>query len=151
MISKFKQFLEEKISNKSVKESDSVEKQLQIATAALFVEMSLADFESAPEEEASIRAALTEAYALTGEELEEVMSLASEKMEASSCLYEFTRLINQHYEPQQKYHVVKLLWRVAYADGRLDKYEEQLIRKVADLIFVPHKEMMKAKHQEKKD
>ena len=52
-------------------------------------------------------------------------------------LYEFTQHINRQLDHEQKAHVVELLWQVAYADGDLDKYEEHLVRRIADLIHVP--------------
>jgi len=62
-------------------------------------------------------------------------------------LYQFTGLINQHFTPEQKVRVVEMLWQVAYADGHLDPYEEALVRKIADLIHVPHRQFIQAKHR----
>ena len=52
-----------------------------------------------------------------------------------------------HFTPEQKVSVVEMLWQVAYAEGRLDPYEEALVRKIADLIYVPHREFIQAKHR----
>ena len=59
------------------------------------------------------------------------------------------RLINRHFSQEEKNHIVELLWEVAYADGELDKYEEHLVRKLADLIYVPHRSFIRAKHRAK--
>ncbi len=61
-------------------------------------------------------------------------------------MYGFTQLINQHCNPQEKFDLVTYMWRIAYADGDLDKYEEYIIRKVADLIHLGHGEFIRAKH-----
>ena len=149
MISKFKKFLESTLLGESEIDPATVEKQLQVATAALFVEMTLADFAVLPEEQASVEAVLKEAFDLKPDELIEIMALAKDKVDNSACLHEFTHLINKNYSPDKKFQVVRMLWRVAYADGKLDKYEEHLIRKVADLIALSHSDMIKAKHQER--
>jgi uncharacterized tellurite resistance protein B-like protein len=41
--------------------------------------------------------------------------------------------------------LVENMWRVAFSDQKLDKYEEALIRKVADLIYVSHQDFIKTK------
>ncbi|MBL4794049.1 MAG: TerB family tellurite resistance protein [Pseudomonadales bacterium] len=149
MISTFKKFLENTLTGKTENNALSIEKQLQVATAALFVEMTLADTEVLPEEKASVETSLTEAFNLTASELSEIMALAKEKSDAATCLHEFTIIINKNYSPDQKIEVIKLLWRIAYADGQLDKYEELMIRKVSDLISVSHSKMIMAKHCER--
>ena len=72
-------------------------------------------------------------------------------VEAQACadeatsLHEFTRLINEQLTDAQKYHVIELLWQFGFADGAIDKYEEHLVRKVADLLYVRHSEFIRAK------
>ena len=63
----------------------------------------------------------------------------------ATSLYEFTRLINDHYSKEQKLLLIQSMWRVAYADNDLNKYEERLIRQVSDLIHVSHSDFMKMK------
>ena len=65
----------------------------------------------------------------------------------ATSLYEFTRLINDHFELTEKENLVELLWFVAFADGALDKYEEHLVRRVADLVHVSHGAFIRAKHR----
>lgn len=149
MISTFKKFIEATLNNKANDNELTLEKQLQIATAALFLEMTLADGAVLPGEKASIEASLTEAFCLTTEELSQVMALAEEKTDSAACLHEFTHLINKKYSTDQKFEIIRLLWRIAYADNQLDKYEELMIRKVSDLIHVTHSQMIKAKHLER--
>ena len=119
----------------------------QLATAALLVEMSRADAQVREEERVAITAAVQRAFELSAEETDELMQLAEGEADKATSLYEFTRLINENFSPQQKAHVVELLWRVAFADGEVDKYEEHLVRKIADLIYVPHRVFIQVKHR----
>ena len=119
----------------------------QLATAALLVEMSKADAEVKEEERTAITSAVQRAFRLSSAQTDELMRLAEEEAEKATSLYEFTRLINEHFSPQQKAHVVELLWQVAFADGDVDKYEEHLVRKIANLIYVPHRAFIQAKHK----
>ena len=70
---------------------------------------------------------------------------ASDRVDESTSLYEFTRVINDHYSAEQKLQLVSCMWQVAYADGNLDKYEEHLIRRVAELTYVPHQDYIRVK------
>ena len=118
----------------------------QLAAAALLVEMTRADFEVHPKERVAVVAALRTAFDLSEAEAASLMAEAEAEADGATSLYEFTALINEHLTPPQKYRLVELLWRVAYADGEIDKYEDHLVRKVADLIYVRHREFIRAKH-----
>ena len=65
--------------------------------------------------------------------------------ESGSEGVEFTRVINDHYGPGEKLTLIASMWQVAYADGDLDKYEEHLIRQVAELTYVPHQDYIRCK------
>lgn len=118
---------------------------LHMAAAALLIETSRADFEQDAQEEQAMKALLRDSLALAEREVDELMAAASERVDNATSLYEFTRTINDHYTADQKYRLVEAMWRVAYADGDLDKYEEALIRQVADLTYVPHEDYIRCK------
>ncbi|WP_455235446.1 tellurite resistance TerB family protein [Thiogranum longum] len=120
---------------------------IQLATAALLFEMASADFHAHPEERVALEQALQKTFTLSESETRELVQLAEREAQESVSLYQFTGLINQHFSPDEKIQVVEMLWQVAYADGRLDRYEEALVRKIADLIHVPHREFIQAKHR----
>ena len=118
------------------------------ATAALLVEVMRADYEVRPEERDAVLRALAAAFEdLSPDETRDLLARAEERADDVTSLYEFTQLLNRQLDHEQKAHVVELLWRVAYADGDLDKYEEHLIRRVADLIHVPHSVFIRMKHR----
>ncbi len=119
----------------------------RLAAAALLIEMSRADHEVKGIERDAVARALRRAFELDESETEELLALGEQEAEHATSLYEFTRLINLHFDAQQKVHFVELLWQVALADGEIDKYEEHLVRKVADLTHVPHPAYIRAKHQ----
>ena len=119
-----------------------------VATAALLVEMMRADYEVRPEERDAVLRALAAAFDdLSPDETRDLLARAEERAGDATSLYEFTRLVNRQLDHEQKAHVVELLWRVAYADGELDKYEEHLVRRIADLIHVPHSVFIRMKHR----
>lgn len=126
---------------------DDVEHAYQLAVAALLIEMSRADFDVKAVERSAVADAVERAFNLSPEETKELIRLAEVEADHATSLYEFTRSINAHFTAEQKQHVIELLWRVAFADGEVDRYEEYLVRKVADLIYVPHRAFIQTKHQ----
>ena len=128
--------------------ADEREHGYRVATAALLVEVMRADREVQPEERDAVLRALAAAFDdLSPEETRELLARAEERADGATSLFEFTRLVNRQLDHDQKAHVVELLWRIAYADGELDKYEEHLVRRIADLIHVPHSVFIRMKHQ----
>jgi len=125
--------------------ADQAEHGYRLATAALLLEMTRADFEVKPEENAAVLAAIRRAFALNDAETDALLSLAEGEIERATSLHEFTSTLNAALSREQKCHVIELLWTVAFADGELDKYEDYLVRKVADLLYVRHSDFIKAK------
>ncbi len=120
---------------------------LRLAAATLLVEVARADYDVDPGELETVEDAVREAFGLEAEEAEALVAMARAEAEEATSLYQFTREINRRMDPARKAALVELLWRVAFADGRLDRYEEHLIRRVADLIHLPHREFIRAKHR----
>lgn len=123
------------------------EHQLRLAAAALLIETARADARQDGVEEETLTATLREGLGLSTEEVAELVRLANEEVDAATSLYQFTRLINDHFDPPRKRTLILDMWKVAVADGDVDRYEEHLIRRVAELIYVPHEDYIRAKLQ----
>lgn len=117
-----------------------------LAAAALLIEVARADFEFGDEEDRTIRAALAGTLDLRAEEIDEILRLAVAESREATSLHQFTHLVNESHSIAEKRALMEDLWRVAYADGRIDKYEEHLLRRLADLLHLRHAEFMRAKH-----
>jgi uncharacterized tellurite resistance protein B-like protein len=123
----------------------ALEHRLRLAAAALLIEVSRADYTVDSAELRTIKMVLQTALGISQQEIDEMIALAGSAADKATSLYEFTRLINDHYSRDQKLLLIQSMWRIAYADEDLDKYEERLIRQVSDLIHVPHKEYIRLK------
>lgn len=118
---------------------------IQLASAALLVEVSTADHSLDAREEQVIVEAIRKTYALEETDIQALLQEAKIASAKAPSLYDFTRVINERCSEEEKYKLVYECWRVAFADGRLDKYEDHRIRKIADLIYLPHSLYIKAK------
>lgn len=119
--------------------------QTHLAAAALMVEVMVIDRHLDEEEQRHVRQLLQKQFGLAEEEIEQLVALAREEVDASTSLFQFTRLINDHFDASAKVDLIENLWLVAYADQSLDKHEEALIRRIAELIYVPHRDFIRAK------
>lgn len=126
------------------------ESALKLATAALLIEISRADFEVADEERRAIEQALRESFGISEEETKELVALAEQEVDEAISLYEFTRLVDENFTAEQKKHIVGLLWQVAYSDDQLEEREEYLIRKIAKLLHVIHADFIDEKLRAKR-
>lgn len=121
----------------------------ELAAAALLVEVMAADDRWLAEEEQSIRLALLNSLNLSDAECDDLISSARNQQQDAHDYYALTRQINDHFTPEQKYELIQNMWKVAWADGELDRYEDSTIRKVAELLYVPHEQFIKAKLETK--
>ncbi len=117
------------------------------AAAALLLEMAHMDDAMTPVEQAAIVHAVRTCFGLVPEQAEELIACASEERGQATDYHQFTSLINAHFDAEQRSDLIEQLWQVAYADRDLCKHEEYLVRKVANLLHVPHSAFIAAKHR----
>jgi len=120
---------------------------IELATAVLMLEISLADSSIDEDELTIIKKNLVNTFHLEPEQVDELIKLAQKEVDLSVSLHDFTRLLNEKLAADEKIRIIELLWQVAFADAVLDKYEEYHIRKIADLLYISHKDYIKTKHK----
>lgn len=120
---------------------------LQLASAALLLEMMRMDGSVTAEEKAAVTRALQTQFSLGPEEVGALMTLATAEASQATDYFQFTSLINKSFSAEQKVRVIESLWRVAFADGRLDAHEQHFISKISDLLYVPHAAYIAAKQR----
>ena len=126
-------------------DEESQKQRLHVAAAALLIETARADFTEDAVEQTTMKDLLSNALDLDEQQVRDLVQAAVERVDEATSLYEFTRVINDHYSAEQKLQLVDAMWAVAYADDNLDKYEEHLIRQVAELTYVPHQDYIRSK------
>ena len=143
MLNAIKKFFTENIAND---EPETLEHRLQLATAALLLEMMQQDHQVNDSEREAVVQTLKKKFDLDEEETRKLIALARQEAEEAVDYHQFTSLIAREYSQEQKIRVIENLWSVAYADGHLDALEEHMIRRIADLIYVSHRDFIKTKH-----
>lgn len=116
-----------------------------LAGAALMFEVAWADHDVADAEVEQISALLKSLFGLNPESIEALIAKTRELHDESVGVYPFTRAINQELDQEQKFQIVCALWQIALTDNTLDRFEEHAIRRIAELLYVPHSKFIEAK------
>jgi uncharacterized tellurite resistance protein B-like protein len=118
---------------------------VHIATCALLLEMASIDGEFSDSERNRIISILKRDYHLPAEHALELIKASNEELDGSVDLWRFTNLINHNYSVEEKIRIIRTVWEIAYTDGKLDKYEDYLVHKLAKLLHLTHKQLIDAK------
>lgn len=116
-----------------------------LAVAALLLEVLRADYDVAPAERQQVMASVATLLGLGSGETQALVEEAERHIDQSHDLYQFTSQINRSFSEVEKVRLLEALWRVADADLTVHKYEEHLIRRIADLLHVPHSSFIATK------
>lgn len=145
MLKTIKSFFENRLIHTEETESPSSIEKTDLASAALLIEVMKSDHELDERESKEFLSVLQSRLNIKEEDLDELKKLAEEEAKQATSLYEFTRLINDSFEYEQKVGLIENMWRIAFSDEKLDKYEEHLIRKISELIYVSHSDFIRTK------
>lgn len=119
---------------------------LRMATAVLMLDVARADHVFDESEFERVLQLLQTHFMLPAEEAAQLLNMANEKAEEAVSAYEFTQMLHDHLDENEKARIIALLWQIAYADGRLDKYEDAFVLKISDLLHVSRGRVMRLKH-----
>jgi uncharacterized tellurite resistance protein B-like protein len=147
MIDGIKDFFNRFIATDNAASAAARQHALEIATAALLLEMMRMDSTVTDEETATVTSVLRNRFGLTAKELDTLLRFANEEARQATDYFQFTSLINRYYSAEQKIQVVEFLWQVAFADGHLDAHENHFMRKIGDLLYIPHADYVAAKQR----
>jgi uncharacterized tellurite resistance protein B-like protein len=123
----------------------NVREPLDVAIAALLVELSRADFSESATETDAIRQLLARRFGLTEQTAEELISRAIQRADRAVSLHEFTHRLNTELPEADKLAIVEMLWQVSHADGHIDAHEEHLIRRIAGLLHISDRDRIRLK------
>jgi len=147
MLSTLRDFLESIVAPARSPGGATDEHALQLATAVLLVEVMRSDADIPESERSAVLDALRARFGLADDELQHLLRLAEETARQSTDHFGFTSRLNEAYGPDDKLHIVELMWQVAFADGRLSDHEQHVLWRIADLLHVPRGAYVGAKQR----
>ena len=145
MIDLVKNFFGESEKSVSENQPEVSSHDIHVAACALLLEMSNIDGEFSDIEKTNIISILKKNFHLSDENAAALLEASNEELKNSNDLWKFASLINKNYSIGAKESIIEMIWRVAYADGHLDKHEDYLVHKLAKLLRLSHKQLIEAK------
>lgn len=146
MLDKIRQFLKQR---SQAAAEPALDKEALIArtAAVLFVEVMYADHEVDEREAAAVQSALQSCFGLDAATAQALLDEARQQVEQVTSLHELTSLLHQNLDLEEKRSLLEQIWRIVMADQRVDKYEEHLVRRIANLLYVSHSDFIRTKHK----
>jgi uncharacterized tellurite resistance protein B-like protein len=145
MFELFKRFLGSTIEKSGAPAGQDDERDVIVAIGALFLEMGRIDETFTEQEMTQVLSLLTDKYGLSSEDADALLEEADRELKESVDLWQFARVINDHYRIDEKEKLIERLWQIVYVDGHMDKYEHYLMNKLSKLLGLSHKQLIDAK------
>lgn len=117
----------------------------RLAAAVLLLEIAGSDFDLADAELRVIKDSLKRQFDLGAEAVDELLAAAQAEHADSTCLQPYVSAFNAEASREEKRELLASLWRVAHADGVLHHYEEHMMRRIAELLFLSHADYIQTK------
>ncbi len=147
MIEAIARFFNQRLAHDEAASSATDEHRLLLATAALLVEVMRSDAVLDERERERVLSALRRHGDLGEAEAAELLALADEQSRQANDYYQFTSLVNRHYDAPEKVRIIEMMWQVAYADGEISAHERHVMRRIADLLHVAHGDYVAAQRR----
>ena len=141
----FKDIISNKKTNIKPNSLESFKDEMVLSICVLLIEVSKSDDDYDDSEKEKIIDLLKKQFSLNDDQIDILMMMADKKNNEIVSLHELTASLNKEYTYSEKKNVIKMLWDIAYSDGRIDKYEDYTIRKISDLLYIKHSDFIKAK------
>jgi uncharacterized tellurite resistance protein B-like protein len=120
---------------------------LRVATALLLIEVARADYAQDLTEDEAVFKQIKSFFELSSDETAMLIEEATRQADHAASLQTFTRRLHEELTMEEKLQVVEMLWQVALADQRLDKHEDHVVRKVAQLLYIPHGDLIRIRNR----
>ena len=145
MLDIVKRFFSKTESETAENVDQATEHDVRVAACALFVEMARIDEKFTEAEMDTILSIVQDRYGLSREHADALVAEADKELDKSVDLWQFARLINEHYSPDEKIEIIEILWQMVFVDGKMDRYEHYLMNKLKNLLRLSHDQLIAAK------
>jgi len=125
--------------------TNEMRKTMNLISGALMVEVMAADHDFNSEEELKLKEILLNRFEIPESEIKKISEQMKKRADDATSLYEYTSLINENFNREEKLDLIRNLWAIAFADKILDRYEDSVIRRVCELTYVSHSDFIKTK------
>ncbi len=136
MINRIKSFFVDHHARTDTADRHHTVDEFHLAAAALLVHAASVDAHFGDDERATIMRLIETRLELTPEEARALFDAAHQAADRSIQLHGFTHAVKNGFSYDERVGLIEMLWEVVYADGKLDEFESQLMRRIGGLIYV---------------
>ena len=151
MLAKLNALFDRAFSGERASSPEEREHALRVATALLLIEVARADYADSLAEDAAMLESLEQLFSLDAADAKLLLDEARREADHAVELQQFTRRLHEQLSVAEKHRVVEMLWRVAFADQRLDKHEDHLVGRIAELLYVPRSDLIRIRNRVRGD
>lgn len=151
MLGKLNALFDRAFAGERAPSAEEREHALRVATALLMIEVARADYADDLAEDAVMLESLTQFFSLDSADAKLLLEEARREADHAVELQQFTRRLHEQLSVAEKHRVVEMLWRVAFADRRLDKHEDHLVGRIAELLYVPRSDLIRIRNRVRGD
>lgn len=112
------------------------ENDYRLAAAALLVHVVTIDGAFGEEEREKLRRVLAHRFDLSAADADALVDAAVARDAEAVDLYAFTSVLNRALDDEGRRRVVEMMFEVAYSDGGLTEFEDNLVWRAAELLNV---------------
>ena len=145
MITLLKELMYKNRTSISDTNTNEMRKTMNLISGALMVEVMAADHDFNSEEDLKLKEILVNRFEIPESEIKKISEQMKKRADDATSLYEYTSLINENFNREEKLDLIRNLWAIAFADKILDRYEDSVIRRVCELTYVSHSDFIKTK------
>ncbi|HEC75344.1 MAG TPA: TerB family tellurite resistance protein [Methylophaga aminisulfidivorans] len=145
MIAKLKEMFASTLGDSADDVFANTEQTKLLASVALMIEIIAADNERHDTEKSMLRQILANQFGVKNEAANDLISRAEKAHSEATDFFYFTADINEHFNEQEKIELIESLWKIAWADHEIQDIEQHIIRKLASLLYVSHKDFIATK------
>jgi uncharacterized tellurite resistance protein B-like protein len=120
---------------------------LHAAVASLLHEATRVDLDEAQVERVAAEQALADLFGLSVEECAGVLAEGRAKAQHLTSYFGPVSVIKRDLGQPERVRLIEHLWRIAYADGPLDPYEDHYVRKIGHLLYVSNTDILLARNR----
>ena len=142
MLKKIAEIFEKEV-KKEINEFD----ESQLATTSLMILTAKYDGEFDEVEKDEILKMISDFYSFDKNKIDRIFETALSLTEKANDIHQFTSELNKSLNDDEKLSIIKMLWKIVIADGRIDDYENALIRKISGLLYVDDVQVGQIKKQ----
>jgi uncharacterized tellurite resistance protein B-like protein len=119
----------------------------RLAAAALLIHVMTIDGQENGAEQDKLHDLLKRQFELDDDAAEELIAAAAAADREAVDLYGFTSLINRSLDEDGRRRIVKMMWEMVYADGRMNEFEDNVVWRASDLLGISQRDRVEMRRE----